>query len=467
MKKNLKYSIVFFVMAVLVVGITILLNVFASNLDIRWDVSQNKMYSIGEQTEIILEGLKQEVDVVMLADREGIKSYEAGFIIVEFLDKYSKFDKVNVSFIDPDKNPDIVKDLNKSGTLNPVENEIIVRSGDKVKKITLYDIFQQDYYGPVMFMGEQAVTGAIKYVTSETTPTVYFVDAHSTKKLESEYNYLKKTLEYNNYEVKKLDLTRQEKVPEDTSILFFAPPTQDLSAEERDRVIDYLKGGGNAIFLFDPSNSDEKLDNFDKVLNEYSMALNYDKIKENNVQAHVANRPYHIIPQVMETDITNEQDLSQFAVIMPESRSIRSLINDKEPLTVTPLLSTSSDAVGEPFGGGATEKNQGPVDVALVAEYVSAVTSKIVVIGNGSFLTDEVYETYYPYSSNNLHLIGLTSDWMQDKSNDVFIVAKTSVTDTINLSGLNAALVIAVAVLAFPIIITSLGIIIWLRRRHL
>jgi len=37
------------------------------------DVSQNKMYSIGEQTKVILEGLKQEVDVVMLADRDEIK----------------------------------------------------------------------------------------------------------------------------------------------------------------------------------------------------------------------------------------------------------------------------------------------------------------------------------------------------------------------------------------------------------
>ncbi|GAE87378.1 GldG family protein [Acetivibrio straminisolvens] len=424
MKKNLKYNLVFIVTAALVIGITIVLNVFAATLDIRWDVSQNKMYSIGEQTKVILEGLKQEVDVVMLSDREEIKKYDAGFIIVEFLDKYSKFDKVNVKFVDPDKNPHIVKDLNKSGTLNPQQNEIIVRSGDKVKKVTLADIFQQDYYGPVMFMGEQAVTGAIKYVTSETTPTVYFIDAHSRIKLEAQYNYLAKALENNGYDVKKLDLTRQEKVPEDTTILFFAPPTQDLSADERDKVIDYLKGGGNAIFLFDPLNADERLDNFDKVLNEYCMALNYDRVRENSEMYHVANRPYHLIPELGETDITSEQNAGQFSVIMTDSRSIKRLINDKDPLTITPLLTTSSYAVGEPFGGGETEETRGPVDVALVAEYVSAVTSKIVVIGSGSFLTDEVFQEYYPYSSNNLYLIGLASDWMQDKSNDVFIVAK-------------------------------------------
>lgn len=465
--KNFKYGMVFTVMAALVVGITILVNAFVSALNIRWDVSQNKMYSIGEQTKVILEGLKQEVDVVMLADRDEIKTYEAGFILVEFLDKYDKFDKVNVKFVDPDKNPDIVKELNKSGTLNPQQNEIIVRSGDKVKKVTIYDIFQQDYYGPMMFMGEQAITGAIKYVTSETIPTVYFIDAHSKRKLESDYTYLQKALENNGYEVKKLDLTRQEKVPEDTTVLFFAPPTQDLSVAERDKVLDYLKGGGNAIFLFDPSNDDERFDNFDRVLNEYSMTLNYDRVKENNDMYYVANRPYHIIPQVGYTDITSQEDTSKFTVIMPDSRSIKRLANDKEPLTVLPLLTTSEEAVGEPFGGGETEETRGPLDIGLVAQYSSAVTTKIVVIGNGYFLTDEVYQSYFPYSSYNLYLIGLASDWMLDKSNDVFIVAKTSITDTINLSGFNAALIIAIAVLAYPLIITSTGIIIWLRRRHL
>jgi len=42
------------------------------------------MYSIGEQTKVILEGLKQEVDVVMLADRDEIKTYEAGLFLWNF-----------------------------------------------------------------------------------------------------------------------------------------------------------------------------------------------------------------------------------------------------------------------------------------------------------------------------------------------------------------------------------------------
>ena len=175
----------------------------------------------------------------------------------------------------------------------------------------------------------------------------------------------------------------------------------------------------------------------------------------------------NILPSVAPHEITNGQDLRQLTVIMPESRSFKMLRNDKDPLTVTPILTTSDAAVGEPFGGGVTEENYGPIDVGLAAEYKSATTSKIVVIGNGYFVTDEAFQKYYPYSSNNMKLLGLTADWMHNKADEVFIIPKSSVVDSVTLSGLNATIVIIVSVLVFPLIITAIGITIWLRRRHL
>lgn len=468
MKKNLKYSLIFVIMAVVIVVMTGAINLLAGAINVKWDMTPNKMYSIGDQTHTILSGLQREVEVIMLSDKEVLKSSSMGFLVAEFLDKYDKFEKVKVSFIDPDKNPNIIKELDKAGTLALLGNEIVVRSGSKVKKITAPDIFQQDEYsGMAMFSGEQVVTGAIKYVTSENTPVVYFVDGHSARKLETEYSNLKKTFENNNYEVKKINLTVEDKIPQDAAILFFASPNLDLSLDEKNKVSDYLKNGGNAVFLFDPLNSDDRFVNFEDIFKEYNIQLNYDRVKENNPQRHVANRPYDIAPIVAPHEITNGQDLRQLKVIMPESRSFKMLRNDKDPLTVTPLLTTSDAAVGEPFGGGATEESYGPIDVALAAEYKSATTSKIVVIGNGYFVTDEAFQDYYPYSSSNMKLLGLTADWMHNKTDEVFIIPKSSVADSVTLSGLNATIVVIVSVLVFPLIITAIGITIWLRRRHL
>ena len=113
MKKNFKYSLIFLSMAVLVVGITLFVNVLASTVDIKWDMTSNKMYSIGKQTETVVNGLKKEVDIVMLSDKEQLKSEsgDLGFILVRFLEQYEKFENINVKFVDPDKNPGIVRDL--------------------------------------------------------------------------------------------------------------------------------------------------------------------------------------------------------------------------------------------------------------------------------------------------------------------------------------------------------------------
>ena len=209
MMKNMKYSLLFLIMAVLVIGITIFINVLSATVDFNWDMTENKLYSIGEQTEVILNNLQKEVEIVMLSDKEHVRSEEVGFILVQFLENYDKFEKVKVSFIDPDKNPNAVTKLDESGVLTLSEYDIVVKCGSKTKKITLYDIFQSDNYGLMMFYGEQAVTGAIKYVTSDITPTIYFVDSNTSRKLDSEYTIIKSSFENNNFVVRKLILQLQ------------------------------------------------------------------------------------------------------------------------------------------------------------------------------------------------------------------------------------------------------------------
>ena len=357
--------------------------------------------------------------------------------------------------------------MDDTGILKPKQYDIIVKCDNKKKKLSIYDIFAQDSYGLMMFHGEQAVTGAISYVTSENTPIIYFADSNSSRKLNSEYTILKSSLQHNNFDVKLINLAAISSIPEDATILLLAAPDRDLSLEEKNKVSDYLKGGGNAIFLFDPINSEEGYTNFDDLFEEYTVALNYDRVKENNPQRHIANRPYDIVVRPEPCDITNEQDLSKFTLIMPASTSFKRLINDKEPLTITPLLTTSESSVGEIFGGVMTEEIPGPVDVGLIAEYNSAVNTKIAFIGNAYFVTDEAYASNYPYSQSSIQLMALTLDWMYDKSNEVFILPKNSNYDSITLSGLNATATVVVIVLVFPILIVAAGLIIWLRRRHL
>ena len=51
--KNKKFSSIAWIMAVLVIVIAVILNMIVSQLDLGWDVSPNKQYSLGKTTTAI------------------------------------------------------------------------------------------------------------------------------------------------------------------------------------------------------------------------------------------------------------------------------------------------------------------------------------------------------------------------------------------------------------------------------
>ena len=51
--------------------------------------------------------------------------------------------------------------------------------------------------------------------------------------------------------MKPVNLVVEDKVPEDTEILVVASPKKDLTISEKDKIKEYLKNGGKAIFMFD------------------------------------------------------------------------------------------------------------------------------------------------------------------------------------------------------------------------
>jgi len=468
--KNFKYGSLFLVLSIIVIAITVVINMIAEidKFDVRWDLTPNKIYSIGDQTKKILSELEQDVEIIFLADRKELEDIEgAGEMITEFLDHYDAYPKVTVKYIDPDKNPRIIKELDKEDMLGLQTDNIVVKSGNKVKKVVANELFYSDYYsGRPYFAAEQSITGAIKYVTTEKTPVVYFMEGHNERGLESEYSGLKQILENGNYIVKNLNLAVESKVPEDAEILIFAAPKTDLSKAEAERLLDYLKSDGNAIFLFEPVYSDKKFDNFENVLNEYNISLNYDRIQENDDSRHYPDDPYTFMPTVQTSVITGGEDLSQFYVLLNDSRSFSILNNYKEPLTVFPLLTSSEKAIGESYGIDEDD-SMGPHFLAVAAEYNSAYKSKVLVYGNAYAFTDDGFSELAPLSQNTMQLFLASIAWMRDTTNDLVIAPKTSIYDIVNLTSQNTKLVIMITVFVVPLLIIAIGVFVWLRRKRL
>ena len=233
------------------------------------------------------------------------------------------------------------------------------------------------------------------------------------------------------------------------------------------KIQQYLKSGGKAIFLFDTLESDVKFTQFEKVLADYNISLNYDKVKENDENRHVPQNPYDILPQIQSNSINSNLNPSNFYMIMPKSRSINILKNEKEYLEVYSLMKTSDMAVGESISGSG-EDTPGPLDLAVAAEYKGgSKVSKVLVMGNSTFMSDDAISQYANLSQNGMYFFLNSLNWMQDRADDVTIRPKTFDTRYISITQTQANIVAICVVIVFPLLIFGVGMFVWIRRRHL
>lgn len=472
--RNLKYGTNAVVLIAAVAAIAVIVNLLVGMTDIKWDLTPNKLYSIGDTTKDILKSLNKDVTIYGLFDDGKIGGGDEYKEVTELLSQYEKYPRIKVEYVDPDKNPGIIKELDPDNVKELRKNDFVVKSGNKIKKLEYYDLFTTEFNQQTFSQyktgstAEQGFTGAIKYVTSDKTPTIYFTEGHEENKVDNDYRKVKEILERNNYDVKTLNLLASEKVPEDAEILVVASPKKDLSFDESDKIKEYFKNGGRAIFLFDSLESNPSFAEFEKLLADYNVSLNYDRVKENDSKRHVPNRNFDIVPDLQSNSINSNLDPGNFVMIMPKSRSINILKNQKEYVTVTSLMKTSSKAEGEQIDKSMGANNIGPLDLAVAVEYKGgAKPVKVLVMGNGSFMSDNAIEQYQQYSINGLYFFLNSLSWMQDKKDEVLIAPKTYDTPRLSINALQANIMGLVVVILLPLIILASGAFVYLRRRHL
>jgi hypothetical protein len=201
--KNFKYGGYATLLTIIAVGMLVVLNLLAEQIPLKLDLSKNKIFSLSKQTYEIISDLDQDITIYAL--------YESGkenTDITEILKKYTDHSKkVNLKFIDPNKNPGFVKKYSPDGE-NLSLGSLIVESGKKVKAIPASDLFNFDYSNPYQpsvtsLAVEQRVTGAIMFVKSGKIPVIYALEGHGEQSLPLE---ISKQLEAENYELKSVNL---------------------------------------------------------------------------------------------------------------------------------------------------------------------------------------------------------------------------------------------------------------------
>lgn len=457
--RKFRYGSNSLLLTIIFIAILVMVNILVDS-HVKWqlDLTQDKQFTLSQQTVEFLKGIEQEVKITcfypLSQEPRDVKN-----LLHSYANNCSK---LKIEFVDPDISPLVAKqyDIYSAGEGYGV---IVFESGKRQKKIHEYEL-----YGSGI---EQKITGAINYVAGDKDLKVYFTEGHGEVPLSS-LRIVNAALEDGGYTVERINLVTVEKVPEDADVIIVAGPRRDLSENEKAQLIEYLDGGGRAILQFDILND---LPNFNEVLNLYNMSLENTVIIERDSSMMIPNNPLYLLPQLQNTKVSADIAHNGLYVLMPQARSIRILNDNREDLTIETVARTSEMAWGETdtdslkkgIGNIDDSDFAGPLDVAVCAVKKAANDtigeSRVLVFGNTSFITDEVLRG--SGAAGNFDLFMNSVNWLSEHDGSIIISPKEITENRFTVSATQVWTILA-GTLIVPVMIILLGIVVWLRRRH-
>ena len=445
---------------------------------LKWDWTPGGQYSIGDVSKEILGGLTRKVEIIGLFDANADQKY---LRIQPMLDEYAANSNGNltVRYIDPDRTPGVLKEIDPQDLLKPEAGEFVVYSPEtgKGKNVTYYDIFDIGYdesYNSYLkgIKAEQSFTGAVKYVTAEVTPVVYFTTGHDEIKYSEAYSSLVMILANNNYDVKELDLFSLEEIPEDCAVLVMASPKKDVTTAERRLIGRYLQQGGSLLFIADYNNT--SFPELNQLLLDYNMEISDTRLREGD-PAHRFQDDAYIMRAIAPASKVTIEAIDGWTLV-DNARGMNILTNTKEWIEVEPVLTTSDEGYAETAGDPEQSSAAGKQNIALLSENRGFIdgtnvtqAAKVMLIGSSTLFNDTILQTF----GNQLYNAGLfyySIQWLANMSegDSLYIQSKQPISYAVSKGSSSTNVLTAVVVMVIlPAVLLIAALIIYRKRKHL
>ena len=219
---------------VLLLGAIVAANYLAITKPKSWDITQNKIHTLSDDTLKTVQGLKEPVEVLAF--------FRAGDPQVDLWDQlFSRYkvlgDKLTFRTVDPEKEPGLVKEagLTRSGP------RVVVRQCHSDAKVA----------SPT----EEDLTNALVKVTHQTQRKIYFLDGHGEADLDDKgpggFSSLVERMANEGLKAQKLPFGNGE-IPTDAAAVVIAGAEKPLLPAEVAILRKYLEEGGHVIAMVEP-----------------------------------------------------------------------------------------------------------------------------------------------------------------------------------------------------------------------
>lgn len=425
-----------------------------------YDSTEQKIYTLAPQTKKILASLSAEVEIKAFYIAGAIEKDEK-----ELLDRLRKeSSKISWTLLDPEKSPGLVE-----------RYKITQPSGTFIFSLKNAETKEMRILGA---LSEESIVNALLKLTQKTKKTVYYIQGHGEPELASKketgYFLLAQAIEADGLVLKPLFLLDAGKIPEDASAIILSAPKRDFVAEEKELLANYLKNGGNAIFLAEHSSAEI----FNALIEPFGMEVGKNIVVD-QVSGLVGSTALGVQPMV--TTYGNHainKDFNQGTLFYTAS-SVSPTLVGRAKQNVTALAFSSQKSWAEsdlalilsekPIAKFDPEDEKGPISLAAAysgsldlpsKENPKPKTSRLVVFGDSDFVNNfnirELFNRDYFLNSLN---------WLIGEEKSISIRARTLRESTTGITQDQFSAMFLITVILLPELALIFGLFISWRRK--
>lgn len=469
MNRTVSLGLYVSVVSVIFIAVVVFINLIVTKADITGDLSNNKVYSITDETVKYLDKLKDDIVIYYIASPDEISDN-----IYELVKKYEEESKhIKVKVKDPVVYPTFVDQYtDEEVTSNSV---IVVNKKDtsKYKYIAYSSLVQTEvdystYQSQVTGIDvEGQVTSAINYVTAESSMKMYFLTGHEES--ENFDSGITDLITKQNIESETINLQTSKNIPKDCDLLAIISPKRDLDSSELEKIESYIKNGKPVLVCM--GYVDKNLENLNKFLKNYGLENHQGLVVEKSIENRAGQGYTTLFPNISGHDITS--GLESVYACIPLATGIKEAEVVPTGVTVEPILQTSDKSYAvtdmslsiETINKNNSEK--GPFNIgSAITINNDKTTSKMVVYASASAFdtSEDIATSQYINAEMMLSSINWLCDI--DSSTTISIPVKELSNSQLTVDGSQQLVWTLLMVIVIPLVILATGFVVWLRRRR-
>lgn len=478
------------VMSLVFIAVIVVINIFVGLLTDRFpslnlDLTANKMNTLSDQAERVAGEVNTDTTLYLIGAEDGYRKDTIGSRYGVSSLKFSQVanlaeklqeanSKISVEFIDPDTNPTFISEYSSE---NLMTGDVLVKTEKRYRVVDVNDMFsrkQNSTTGATEYVStvDSALAAAIELVNMEDVPVIAIATGHEELLNEEATGSFRSLMEDQNFTVQEFNILTDE-IPEDTQILMIPTPNTDYTTEELDKIRAYLDDEDAAqrrSLLVTCYTSQGELPRLQAFLEEWGVAVEEGVVAETDTSRIAGTNASVIL-----VDAENEVMKGEYNnLVTAMSRPLRLVFEGNGDVSAKALWTTSDGAY---VLTKETEQSEEPQTAqqtvaTLSLKYVSVDGSNyprsVIVFGSSHIFTDSYIQA--SAFGDRQYITDVMKYAAGTDGSSVSVYTESVQTSTRDVAASQSTVVmlgLGVFTVGIPLLILVVGLVIFLKRRHL